>query len=275
VGNLEFETPEAAEHHIRTTRGRASAADARYQESRIRVLELEREIAQLKGGAKPANASPEPPARPPAAGREPAPASNGEKWQVAAHLRKAFGDEAADAYLQQESQKEQEAALATLRQELTSSLDERLKVVDSLKAHQERVAKANQIVGLMQTYRNQDGTPAYPELADTPEGHRESAAVRAFWLKSGGSEEQLFDPFGLHTAIAVYRQAKAQMTRSAAPKAATTTPPAPPAPVSPITPTAEQAGLVPGRPERLADAITKAPLPRDEFWGFQVRPGAR
>lgn len=271
LGDLDFDDENAAAHSFKTLRGMHRAKETKVQELTQMVLDLQK---QMLAAQNPVPAS----VTVPAPG-QPAQAASPEDDEAAVDRRvynilaEKHGRDVADEWWDAENEKRNEriiakrvnAAVAEVKKEFQPALD-------LVQSNAQRAA-VTQLVNTMRTFRNQDGSEAYPELRE--ENAAQLAEVRRIHTALGYPTALLYTQKGLHTAIAVYRDAMARRARAlagapAAPTAAVTPSPAPVVDAAASGGRPSASPVAPPKVDDLVDRITAAPLRFDESLGFAL-----
>jgi hypothetical protein len=242
----EFDSPEAAEHWVKSMEGRYKPVQEKATKTDAELVKaaesargwhgeaqrLAARVAELEaGGGKPATPAADATSAPPA----------GIDWELYAQVRKIANEagtpEKADQWLQEQHDAVLRAEIARLREEAIESPRR------EAEAQAQRAQTADTLVSSMAEHVNPDGSPAFPEFRDGAQAR----AVGELWQSLGLDPDLALTPGGAVAAVAIYRMARAMGGGAASAPAPAPTPAVPPPP--PSDPAADAAaGLDGGRP---------------------------
>jgi hypothetical protein len=224
---VEFDDQAAAEHSVKTLRGMYKAHERKVEQARIalleeqqRRLELERRFAQLESQSQRANVQQTPNGQP--AGDQAGNADGQPDWAVFNELSEKFGLPTAMRWLQQVNAEQVNSRVTKAVEEAAARFEERLAPLHASFAEQQEERGAAELLQSMTAYRDQAGREAYPELRDPEALYQIGLIGRRMNLP----REFLLSHQGMHTAIAVYRDAMALRAAGVSAGAATATSPA-------------------------------------------------
>lgn len=251
----EFDSPEAAEHWVKSMEGRykpiqqkATESEAELQKAAFSAREwqrvaLEREarIAELEkaGGGNP---TPETPGE-----------TKGIDWDLFAEISKVANEAGepwkAQRWLQEQYDSLRAADREALRAEIARLHDEAVEAPQrEAAARAELEQTADTLAISMQGHKNPDGSPTFPEFHDG----EQARAVGELWRSLDLPPELALTPGGAVAAVALYRLARAMDGAQPAASSAAAPPP-------PDLAAAAAAGLEGGRP------LMPAATPRREL----------
>lgn len=270
LGDLEFDNEEAAVHSVKTLRGMYRKNQDEVRKRDQQILDLQQRLLQ-----QPPPTTQTPASDAPVPGQPPQAASGQSQaaidWQVFNILKEKHGVDVAQQWYDGEVQERTRVSTEEAVKAAVAELEKKFQPALDLVQQNQRRAAVSELIDTMRTFRNPDGSEAYPELKD--ENAAEMLEVRRLWHALGFPQEILYSQRGLHTAIATYRDAKARQARlggKSTPKPPTvaTSTPDPGVATGEGRPSAHP--MAPAPAEDIGDRITRANLNWDAELGFAI-----
>jgi hypothetical protein len=255
LGEVEFDSPEAAAHSFKTLRGMHRALERRSEQARLQLVEEQTRRLQLEQRLAALETQRETPQKGPngqPAGDQPDQDAPGNPdWTVFQMLFEKHGLPTAMAWLQQANNDSLESRLTNAVGELERRLEDKFAPLQETYAEQLEERTGVQLFQTMANYRDQAGREAYPELKDPAAMAKIGLIAKRLKLP----REYLLSPQGIHVATAVYRDALAIQAAGVGSSASTTTSQAP------ASPAAAAAAVGNGAD---APVPSRAPVPQSE-----------
>jgi hypothetical protein len=205
--DAEFDSVQAAEHSYRTLRGLHKGMQARERRAaeaasqattaalawKAEAERLQAESAQRGQSGDTAQPGQE------TGGAEKGPIGRVD-WALYQQLYDEHGPKVASAWLFEQT-------LKAVSEQTSGVLNERLAPIDASNEHAQAVQALQQIGAQAKLFKNQDGSPAYPEL------HNDEAAREVGFIlgQLGLPPDTMFSQTGLYLAIATYRDRHRRM----------------------------------------------------------------